>query len=179
MTKDLKIVQEFFTKSIYENELDALGDALADEIKDTLEDKKDELKEIVDPITILSTVLASTTLINILAKFSGKIFKKYNFGKGEEAAKKIYDFTHKLEEDFKGPIKRVVGLFTKDPKTIKLVTDGLYALLILSLGVKAGSGAIQSLSKGNIASGTISGLKAALKGKDLATLLKNIAGAVT
>ena len=177
--KDLKIIQEFFSKPIYENEIDSLGDALADEIKDTLEDKKDELKEIVDPITILSTVLASTTLINIIAKFSGKIFKKYNFGKGEEAAKKIYNFTHKLEQDFKGPIKRVVLLFTKDPKTIKLVTDGLYALLILSLGVKAGSGAVQSLSKGNIASGTISGLKAALKGKDLTTLIKDIAGAVT
>ena len=120
-----------------------------------------------------------STLINILAKFTGKIFKKYNFGKGEEAAKKIYNFTHKLEEDFKRPIERVVKLFTKDVKTIKLVTNGLYALIILSLGVKAGSGAFQSLSKGNIASGTISGLKAALKGKDLSGLLKNIAGAVT
>ena len=158
-----------------ENEMASLADELADEIKDTLEDKKDELKEIVDPITILSTVLASTTLINILSKFAGKIFKKYNFGKGEEAAKKIYNFTHKLEEDFKSPIKRIVKLFTKDPKSINLVTDGLYALVILSLGVKAGSGALQSLSKGNIASGTVSGLKAALKGKDLSTLIKNIA----
>ena len=158
-----------------ENEMASLADELADEIKDTLEDKKDELKEIVDPITILSTVLASTTLVNILSKFTGKIFKKYNFGKGEEAAKKIYNFTHKLEEDFKSPIKRIVKLFTKDPKAINLVTDGLYALVILSLGVKAGSGAFQSLSKGNIASGTVSGLKAALKGKDLSTLIKNIA----
>ena len=161
--------------SLYENEMDELGDELADEIKNTLEDKKDELKEVVDPITILSTVLASTTLVNILAKFVGKIFKKYNFGKGEEAAKKIYNFTHKLEEDFKGPIKRIVKLFTKDEKTIRLVTDGLYALVILSLGVKAGSGAFQNLAKGNIATGTVNGLKAALKGKDLSTLIKNIA----
>jgi len=161
--------------TLHENEMASLADELADEIKDTLEDKKDELKEIVDPITILSTVLASTTLVNILAKFVGKIFKKYNFGKGEEAAKKIYNFTHKLEEDFKGPIKRIVKLFTKDEKTIRLVTDGLYALVILSLGVKAGSGAFQNLAKGNIATGTVNGLKAALKGKDLSTLIKNIA----
>ena len=161
--------------TLHENEMASLADELADEIKDTLEDKKDELKEIVDPITILSTVLASTTLVNILSKFVGKIFKKYNFGKGEEAAKKIYNFTHKLEEDFKSPIKRIVKLFTKDKKTINLVTDGLYALVILSLGIKAGSGAFQNLSKGNIATGTVSGLKAALKGKDLSTLIKNIA----
>jgi|TARA_R100000482_G_scaffold124405_1_gene77122 hypothetical protein len=163
--------------SLYENEISDLGDELADEIKNTLEDKKDELKEVVDPITILSTVLASTTLVNILAKFVGKIFKKYNFGKGEEAAKKIYDFTHKLEEDFKSPIKRVVKLFTKDDKTVNIVTNSLYALLILGLGLKAGSGALQSLSKGNISAGTVSGLKAALKGKDLSTLIKDIASA--
>ena len=176
--KNLKIIQEFFSKPIYENEIDSLGDALADEIKDTLEDKKDELKEIVDPITILSTVLASTTLINIIAKFSGKIFKKYNFGKGEAAAKKIYDFTHKLEGDFKKPIERVVGLFTKDEKAKKLITDGLFALLILALGVKAGGDAVNVLAKGNVGAGTVSGLKAALKGKDLSALIKDIAGAV-
>ena len=163
---------------LYENEMDSLGDELADAIEDKLEDKKEELNEVIDPISILSYVLAGTTLTNILAKYVGKLFKKYNFGKGEAAAKKIYDFTHKLEGDFKKPIERVVGLFTKDPKIKKIVTDSLFALLILSLGVKAGGGAVESLSKGNVASGTVSGLKAALKGKDLSTLIKDIAGAV-
>lgn len=176
--KDLQLIQEFFSKPIHENEMDALGDELADAIEDKLEDKKDELNEIVDPISVLSTVLAGTTLTNILAKYAGKLFKKYNFGKGEEAAKKIYDFTHKLEGDFKKPIERVIGLFTKDAKTKKIVTDSLYALLILALGVKAGGGALQSLSKGNVSAGTVSGLKAALKGKDLSTLIKDIAGTV-
>ena len=163
---------------LHENEMDLLGSELADAIEDTLEDKKEELKEVVDPLSILSYVLAGTTLTNILAKYVGKLFKKYNFGKGEAAAKKIYDFTHKLEGDFKKPIERVVGLFTKDPKIKKIVTDSLFALLILSLGVKAGSDAVNVLAKGNVASGTVSGLKAALKGKDLSTLIKDIAGAV-
>ena len=163
---------------LYENEMDSLGDELADAIEDTLEDKKDELNEVIDPISILSYVLAGTTLTNILAKYVGKLFKKYNFGKGEAAAKKIYDFTHKLEGDFKKPIERVVGLFTKDVKTKKLVTDSLFALLILALGVKAGGDAVKVLSKGNVGAGTVSGLKAALKGKDLSTLIKDIAGTV-
>ena len=161
------------------NEMDSLGDELADVIEDILEDKKDELNEAIDPVSILSYILAGTTLTNIIAKYVGKLFKKYNFGKGEAAAKKIYDFTHKLEGDFKKPIERVVGLFTKDIKTKKLVTDGLFALLILALGVKAGGDAVKVLSKGNVGAGTISGLKAALKGKDLSTLIKDIAGAVT
>jgi hypothetical protein len=163
---------------LYENEMDSLGSELADAIEDTLEDKKEELNEVVDPLSILSYVLAGTTLTNILAKYVGKLFKKYNFGKGEAAAKKIYDFTHKLEGDFKKPIERVVGLFTKDPKTKKIITDSLFALLILSLGVKAGSDAVNVLAKGNVASGTVSGLKAALKGKDLSALIKDIAGVV-
>ena len=158
---------------INENELASLGGELADLIKIEVGDEA-EIKEIIDPVTILSTVLASTTLINIISKYVGKIFKKYNFEKGEKGAKMIYDFTHKLENDFKKPIQRVVGLFTKDEKVKSKVTDGLYALMILSLGLHAGGGAIQSLDKGNIASGSISSLKAALKGKDLATLLKSI-----
>jgi len=40
--KDLQQIQEFFSKPIYENELDALGDELANAIEDKLEDKKDE-----------------------------------------------------------------------------------------------------------------------------------------
>ncbi len=85
-TFDLK--KYLVENTLHENEMASLADELADEIKDTLEDKKDELKEIVDPITLLSTVLASTTLVNIMAKFATKIFKKYNFGKGKNAAKK-------------------------------------------------------------------------------------------
>ena len=160
--------------------LAALGKELADEMKDELEKKKDELNEIdvVSGVeTILSTVLASTTLINIISKYVGKFFKKYNIEKGAKGAQKIYDFTHKLENDFKSPIKRIVGLFTKNEKTKRIVTDSLYALLILTLGVRAGGGAIQSMDKGNLASGSVSSLKAALKGKDLATLLKQIAKA--
>ena len=40
----------------------------ADAIEDTLEDKKDELNEVIDPISILSYILAGTTLTNITSK---------------------------------------------------------------------------------------------------------------
>jgi hypothetical protein len=158
-----------------ENEMEDLAKELATAIEDKLEDKKDEISELVDPISILSTVLAGNTLINIISKYANKLFKKYNFGAGEEAAKKIYDFTHKLEEDFKKPIERIVGLFTKDDKTKKLVTNGLFALLLLSLGIKAGSEAFSAIEKSDAIAGSISGLKAALKGKDIKVVLKDMA----
>tara|TARA_B100001094_G_scaffold299951_1_gene325032 strand:- start:83 stop:610 length:528 start_codon:yes stop_codon:yes gene_type:complete len=158
-----------------ENELDNLGDELANAIEDTLKDKKDELNEVVDPISILSYILAGTTLTNILAKYVGKLFDKYNFGKGKEAADKIYDFTHKLEGDFKKPIERVVGLFTKDQNTKALITDSLFVLLLLGLGARAGTEAFNSLRKSNVVAGGLSSLKAALKGKDIISIIKNIA----
>ncbi len=164
---------EWPKKGIKENEIDDLAKELANAVEDKLEDKKDDINEAVDPISILSYVLAGTTLTNIIAKYVGKLFKKYNFGKGEAAAKKIYDFTHKLEGDFKKPIGRVVGLFTKDEKTKNMVTDGLFALLLLGLGAKAGTEAFSAVRKSNLISGGVSGLKAALKGKDLATLIQD------
>ena len=161
-------------KKVNESEIDALAKELANAVEDKLEDKKDEINEALDPISILSYVLAGNTLVNIIAKYVGKLFKKYNFGKGEEAAKKIYDFTHKLEQDFKRPIGRVVGLFTKDEKTKNTVTDGLFALLLLGLGAKAGTEAFSAIRKSNFIAGGISGLKAALKGKDITTLVQDI-----
>jgi len=165
-------------KKVNENEIDALAKELANAVEDKLEDKKDDINEAVDPISILSYVLAGTTLTNIIAKYVGKLFKKYNFGKGEAAAKKIYDFTLKLEGDFKKPIGRVVGLFTKDEKAKTMVTDGLFALLLLGLGAKAGTEAFSAVRKSNLISGGVSGLKAALKGKDLATLIQDTISAV-
>ena len=165
-------------KKVNENEIDALAKELANAVEDKLEDKKDDINEAVDPVSILSYVLAGTTLTNIIAKYVGKLFKKYNFGKGEAAAKKIYDFTLKLEGDFKKPIGRVVGLFTKDEKAKTMVTDGLFALLLLGLGAKAGTEAFSAVRKSNLISGGVSGLKAALKGKDLATLIQDTISAV-
>jgi len=161
-------------KQLNESEIDDLAKELANAVEDQLEDKEEEINEVIDPISILSYVLAGTTLTNIIAKYVGKLFKKYNFGTGEAAAKKIYDFTHKLEQDFKSPIKRVVMLFTKDEKSIKTVTDGLFALLLLGLGARAGTEAFTALRKSNLIAGGVSGLKAALKGKDIVTLVQDM-----
>jgi len=163
---------------LYESEFNTLGDELASAIEVKLDNKKEELNEVIDPISILSYVLAGNTLVNIMAKWVGKLSKKYNFGKGEEAAKKIYNFTHKLENDFKSPINRVIGLFVKDEKSKKLITEALFALLLLGLGARAGTEAFNSLKSSNTVAGGMSGLKAALKGKDIISIVKDIARSV-
>ena len=83
----------------------------------------------------------------MLSKFAKKQCAKRDWGKGEEAAKKIYDFTHKNEVAFKAPIKRVVGMFTKDDKKKKIISDVLYAIMILLMAGQAGGDAVAYIKK--------------------------------
>jgi len=156
---------------LHESELEALGKELARALDNEFEDNK-ELQESV--AGVLSTVLAGTTLTNILAKYVGIIFKRYNFGKGVAAAKMIEEFTHELEEKFKSPIDFVVGKFIKDKEKKSMITNGLFILLLLGLGLKAGKEAFNALKQSSNVAAGISGLKAALKGKDIVSILKNI-----
>ena len=160
-------------------ELDGFADQLAAEIKDELEDHKEEiqksdkeLNEAAVTVGIIGYILLSNTVANMLSKFAKNQFAKHNFGKGEEAAKKIYDFTHKNEEAFKAPIRRIVGIFTKDEKKKKIISDILYAIVIFLMAGQAGGEAVAYLKKASYLKGGIAGLKAAIKGTEVATILK-------
>jgi uncharacterized protein YjbJ (UPF0337 family) len=162
-------------------ELDGFADQLAAEIKDELEDHKEEiqksdkeLNEIVGVVGIIGYILLSNTVANMLSKFAKNQFAKHNFGKGEEAAKKIYDFTHKNEEAFKAPIRRIVGLFTKDEKKKKMISDILYAIVILLMAGQAGGNAVGYIKKAGYIKGGLYGLKAAVKGTEVAQILKGV-----
>jgi len=162
-------------------ELDAFADDLADEIKDELEDHKEdiqksdkELNEIIGVTSIIGYILLSNTVANMLSKFAKKQFAKRDFGKGEAAAKKIYDFTHKNEEAFKAPIKRIVGLFTKNAKKQKMISDILFAIVVLAMAGQAGGNAVSYVKKAGYLKGGLYGLKAAIKGTEVSNIIKNV-----
>jgi len=163
------------------SELDALANQLAGEIKDELEDHKEEiqksdkeLNEVVGVVGIIGYILLSNTVAHMLSKFAKKQFAKRDWGKGEAAAKKIEEFTHKNEEAFKAPIKRIVSLFTKNAKTIKMVSDILYAVVIFAMAGQAGGEAVSYLKKAAWLKGGLYGLKAAVKGAEVSTILKGV-----
>ena len=162
-------------------ELDALGDQLAAEIKDELEDHKEEiqksdkeLNEIAGVVGIIGYILLSNTVANMLSKFAKKQFAKRDWGKGEAAAKKIYDFTHKNEDAFKAPIKRIVSLFTKDAKKQKMISDILFAIVVLAMAGQAGGNAVSYVKKAGYLKGGLYGLKAAIKGTEVSNIIKNV-----
>ena len=163
------------------DELDAFADDLADEIKDELEDHKEdiqksdkELNEVVGVVGIIGYILLSNTIANMLSKFAKKQFAKRDFGKGEAAAKKIYDFTHKNEEAFKAPIRRIVGIFTKDVKKKKMISDILFAIVVLAMAGQAGGEAVSYLKKAGYLKGGLYGLKAAVKGTEVSNIIKSV-----
>ena len=162
-------------------ELDAFADDLADEIKDELEDHKEdcqksdkEVNEIVGVVGIIGYILLSNTVANMLSKFAKKQFAKRDWGKGEAAAKKIYDFTHKNEDAFKAPIKRIVSLFTKDAKKQKMISDILFAIVVLAMAGQAGGNAVSYVKKAGYLKGGLYGLKSAIKGTEVSNIIKNV-----
>tara|TARA_R110000782_G_scaffold182409_1_gene272573 strand:+ start:354 stop:935 length:582 start_codon:yes stop_codon:yes gene_type:complete len=162
-------------------ELDSFADQLAGEIKDELEDHKEdiqksdkEVNEIVGVIGIIGYILLSNTVANMLSKFAKKQFAKRDWGKGEAAAKKIYDFTHKNEEAFKAPIKRIVSLFTKDAKKQKIISDILFAIVVLAMAGQAGGEAVGYIKKAGYLKGGLYSLKAAIKGTEVSNIIKNV-----
>lgn len=159
------------------SDMSTLANSLDDAIEDQLEKSEEEerdIKEVLDPASLLSYILASNTVVNILSNQAMKIAKKYEWGKGEEAARNIYKFTHELEEKFKSPIRFIVSKFTKDSQKVKTITNSLFVLFLGYLAFHAGGSALKYLKQAKLSSGGIAGLKAALKGKDIVATTQDI-----
>ena len=158
----------------FDAEFDALGSQLAGAIKNELGDKAKKIDEVAGVVGIIGYILLSNTVANMLAKFAQKQAKKHNWGKGEEAAKNIYKWTHDNEKAFQAPIRRIVKLFTKDEKRIDQVAKILYAVLILMMAGQAGGNAVGYVKKASYLKGGLYGLKSAVKGKEVHSIFKDV-----
>jgi len=161
-------------EAAFDAEFDALGDELAGAVEDELEKHEKEINEAAGLVGIVGWILLSNTVANMLSKFAKNQFAKRDWGKGKEAAEKIYKFTHKNEEAFKAPIRRVVGLFTKDEKKKKIISDILYAIIIFSMASSAGGDAVKYLKKATYLKGGIYALKSLIKGLEVNQILKGV-----
>ena len=158
----------------FDAEFDALGTQLAGAIKNELGDKAKKIDEVAGVVGIIGYILLSNTVANMLSKFTQKIAKKYDWGKGEEAAKNIYKWTHDNEKAFQAPIRRIVRLFTKDEKRINQASKVLYAIIILMMAGQAGGNAASYLKKASWLKGGLYGLKSAVKGKEVHAIFKDV-----
>tara|TARA_B100001564_G_scaffold189472_1_gene159046 strand:+ start:573 stop:1151 length:579 start_codon:yes stop_codon:yes gene_type:complete len=160
----------------FDNEFDALGAELAGAVKDELGDKAKKIDEVAGIVGILGYILLSNTVANMIAQFAQKQAKKYNWGKGEEAAKNIYKWTHDNEKAFQAPIRRVISLFTRDPQKQNQIAKIIYAIVILMMAGQAGGNAASYLRKASWLKGGLYTLKTAIKGKEVHAIFKDVIG---
>jgi hypothetical protein len=172
-----------------EKEFDADFDALGAELSKVIQSdfkkgfvlqdgQKKTINEVATVVGILGYMLLSNTIANMLAKFAQRQAKKYNWGKGEEAAKNLYKWTHDNEKAFQAPIRRVVGLFTKDPKKTDQIASVIYAIVILMMAGQAGGNAASYLKKAQYLKGGLYTLKTAIKGKEVHALFSDVVSGI-
>jgi len=162
---------------ILESDEQLLGQELAAAMEDEF-GKDGEVNEALTVVGILGWALASNTVLDVLGKYAAKGLKKMGLDKAADKANAIHKWAHNNEVNIVKTISGFIKPFVKDEKKRQLVAKGLFIAMLAGLGVKAGIGAMQALRGGGIASATISAVKAALKGRDIAVVGAEIAGAV-
>jgi len=162
---------------ILESDETQLGSELAKAIEAEFGEEGD-VNEVITTVGILSWALASNTVIDILGKYAAKGFKKLGLDKTADKADAVHKWAHNNEVNIVKAISGFMKPFIKDEKKRQLVAKGLFIAMLAGLGVKAGIGALNALRGANVATATISAIKAALKGRDIAVVGAEIAGAV-
>ena len=141
---------------------------LAAQLKQALDTETEDgkLDEIaITAVGFLSWALASNTIIDLLGKYSDK-------------ADAIHQWAHNNEQNFVRLIGGVISPFIKDKSKRDMVAKGLFIAILAGLGVKAGIGAIKAIKGLNATSAVLSGVKGALKGRDIANVGAEILAAI-
>lgn len=147
----------------FDVEMEKAGNGIASAIEKELKNKKpQELNEALIT-SVIASILTGNSLIGFISKLSKLLFKKIGFKKGEDIAGKIQHWAHDNEIAFQRPIKRVLGFFIKDTKTLDIVTKAIYAIVVGSMAANYGAEAVSSLSKSDWFSSSLSALKTLAK----------------
>jgi len=131
----------------FDAELMAAASGIAGALEKELKAKSQDGKELNEEIitATIAAVMTTNAVVGFISKYSAKLFKLLKFQKGEDIAEKIHHWAHDNEKAFQSPIKRVLSFFIKDPKTLELTTQGIYAIVVGSMAAGYGAEAISSL----------------------------------
>jgi len=150
----------------FDAELMAAANAIAGAIGKELKFKDPKQ---LDESLIFGTIAAIMTgnaVVGFISKYSAKLFKLLKWHKGEDIAEQIYHWAHDNEMAFQSPIKRVLGFFIKDTKTLDMVTKAIYAIVVGSMAAGYGAQAVNKLSHAEWFKGALTSLKTLAKGDE-------------
>jgi len=142
-----------------------------------LEDGKlDEVA--ITAVGILTWALASNTILDILGKYASRKLRKIGFDKAADKSQALHNWAHSNEKKFISFIGKVLSPFIKDQNKRQTVAKGLFLVLLVGLGIKAGIGVAKAIKGASAGGATISAVKGALKGRDIANIGSEIASAI-
>ena len=152
----------------FDAELMAAASGIAGALEKELKAKSQDGKELNEEIitATIAAVMTTNAVIGFISKYSAKLFKLLKFQKGEDIAEKIHHWAHDNEKAFQSPIKRVLSFFIKDPKTLELTTQGIYAIVVGSMAAGYGAQAVDKLSHAEWFKGALTSLKTLAKGDE-------------
>lgn len=153
---------------------------LALQLKQALDKEMEDgqLDESLTALGLLSWLLASNTVIDILGKYAAKALRKLNLDKAADKAEAIHQWAHNNEKAMVNVIAQVISPFVKDKNKRQNIAKGLFIAILAGLGVKAGIGALNAIRGANVGSAALSLTKGALKGRDIANVGKEIVGSM-
>ena len=149
----------------FDAELMAAANGIAGALGKELKSKDPKLDEAV--ITgAIAAVMTANAVVGFISKYSAKLFKLLKVKKGEDIAEKIHHWAHDNETAFQSPIRRVLGFFVKDTKTLDTVTKAIYAIVVGSMAAGYGAQAVDKLSHAEWFKGALTSLKTLAKGDE-------------
>jgi len=162
---------------IFENDEKELALSLKAVLDKEMKDGKlDEVA--ITVVGLLSWLLAGNTILDILGKYAAKKFRKIGLDKAADKAETLHNWAHNNETKFISFIGKILSPFIKDADKRQTVAKGLFLLILVALGVKAGIGVAKAIKGASAGGATVSALKGALKGRDIANVGSEIAAAI-
>ena len=162
---------------IFENDEKELALSFKAALDKEMEDGKlDEIA--VSAVGVLTWALASNTVLDMLGKYVGKKLRKVGFEKAADKAQALHNWAFKNEQNFIRFIGGVISPIVRDPQKRKTVAKGLFLLVLVGLGIKAGVGLVKSIKAASAGGATLQAVKGALKGRDIANIGSEIAAAI-
>ena len=140
--------------------------------------KDGELNEVIDPVSILSYLLLSNTVIDILGKYAAKVLRKLNLNKAADKAEAIHNWAHDNEKAMVNVIATVIKPFVRDEEKRQQIAKGLFIAVLAALGVQAGIGALDAIRGADVGGAALGMTKSALKGRDIAVVGKEILASI-
>ena len=144
--------------------------------KEMEDGKLDEIA--ISALGVLTWALASNTVLEMLGKYASKKLRKIGFDKAADKTLELQKWAQNNEHNFIRFIGGIISPFVKDSTKRKTVAKGLFLLVLVALGIKAGVGVAKAIKATSASGATISALKGALKGRDIANIGKELAAAI-